>query len=68
METSKKVFTRNSLLCKLTGTNWGANARTLRTTAMALCFSSAEYCCPVWERSAHRNKVDIALHETRLQT
>jgi len=38
METSKKVFTRNSLLCKLTGTNWGANARTLRT-----------YCYPVWE-------------------
>jgi len=36
METSKKVFTRNSLLCKLTGTNWGANARTLRTNTVIL--------------------------------
>jgi len=24
---------------------------------MALCFSTAEYCCPVWERSTHRRKV-----------
>jgi len=49
-ETSKKVSIRNNLLRKLTGTNWSANARTLRTTA------TAEYCCPVWERSTHRRR------------
>ena len=36
----KKISTRNSLLRKLTGTSWGANANTLRTTAMALFFYS----------------------------
>lgn len=60
----KKISTRNSLLRKLTGTSWGANANTLRTTAMALCFSTAEYCCPVWERSTHSKEVDVALYET----
>ena len=63
-KTRQKVSTWNNLLCKLTGTNWGTNASTLRTTAMALCFSTAEYCCPVWERSAHSKEVDVVLHET----
>ena len=63
-KTHQKVSTRKNLLRKLTGTNWGANASTLRTTAMALCFSTAEYCCPVWERSAHSKEVDVVLHET----
>ena len=29
----------------------------------ALCYSTAEYACPVWERSAHAYKVDPALNE-----
>jgi len=57
MKTSKKVSTRNNLLCKLT--NWSGNARPFRRTAMALCFSTAEYCCPAWERLTHRKKVDF---------
>jgi len=28
------------------------------------CFSTAEYYCPVWERSTHKKKLDIALYET----
>ena len=33
------------------------------TTALALCYSTAEYACPVWERSAHAHKVDPVLND-----
>ena len=36
----------------------------MRTTAIALCLSVAEYCCPVWARSTHRKLVDTTLNET----
>ena len=48
-----KVATRNNLLKKLTNSRWGTNARTIRTTALALCYSTAEYAAPVRERSAY---------------
>ena len=44
---------RNNLLNKLAISRWGTNARTIRTTALALCYSTAEYAAPVWKRSAH---------------
>ena len=47
-----KVSSRNYLLSKLAGTSWGANAETLHTAMLALCYSTAEYCTPVWLRSA----------------
>ena len=54
-KTAAEVKTRNNLLSKLAGSTWGANATTLRTCALALCYSAAEYCCPVWSRSGpHR--------------
>ena len=28
----------------------------MRTIALALCFSTAEYACPMWDRSAHAEK------------
>ena len=28
-----------------------------------LCFSVAEYCCPIWSQSHHCNKVDTSLNE-----
>ena len=28
----------------LAGTTWGAGAKTIRTSALALCYSVAEYC------------------------
>jgi len=43
---------------------WRANANTLRSSALALCYSVAEYCCPVWQRSTHVSLVDAQLHSS----
>ena len=61
-KTKSKVCSRNNILSKLVGTTWGANPHTMKSTALALCYSSAEYACPVWERSTHAKKVDPALN------
>lgn len=58
------VSTRNSLLRQLTNSKWGAHPSTLRTSALALCFSTAEYACPAWSRSCHARKIDPILNET----
>jgi len=42
-----KLKNRNNLLIKLAGSTWGASANTLRSSALALCYSAAEYCAPV---------------------
>ena len=42
-----KLKSRNNLIAKIAGTSWGASASTLHTSALALCYSVAEYCCPV---------------------
>ena len=60
----QKVSTRNNLLSKLTNTSWGADPGTLRQTATALCYSTAEYCAPVWARSCHAHKVDPELNRS----
>ena len=63
-------FTKNNtllylyLLMKLAGSTWGASANTLRSSALALCYSAAEYCAPVWSRSAHTSRVDVRLNST----
>ena len=57
-----KIATRNNLLSKLANSTWGADPKTLRTTAMALSYSSAEYASPVWARSCHAKKVDSELN------
>ena len=45
----------------------GAPAQsTLRSTALTLCYSTAEYACSVWERSAHPKKSDPAINATCL--
>jgi hypothetical protein len=49
------------IIHKLTGTSWGANARTLRVVRLALVYSTAEYCCPVWKNSTRVNKIDAQL-------
>lgn len=36
----------------------------LRTTGLALSFSTAEYGCAIWGRSGHAKQVDAALNET----
>jgi len=57
-----KLKSRNNLVVKLAGTSWGASASTLRTSALALCYSVAEYCCPVWARSSYTKLIDTQLH------
>ena len=64
MKTRAKLSSRNNLLRKLHGTNWGVCPHTMRTTAITLWLSMAEYCCPVWARSTHRKLIDITLNET----
>ena len=61
-KTKSKVCSRNNILSKLTGTTWGANPQTLKSTALALCYSAAEYACPAWERSTHAKKINTALN------
>ena len=51
--TKMKVAIRNNLLWKLADAKWGTSASTIRTTALALCFSVAEYAAHVWARSHH---------------
>ena len=36
----------------------------LRSSALALCYSAAVYCAPVWSRSAHTSRVDVQLNST----
>ena len=46
-KTKKKVGTRNNIIRKLRTSKWGATPTTLRSSALALCYSAAEYACPV---------------------
>ncbi|KAL4153463.1 hypothetical protein QTP88_001296 [Uroleucon formosanum] len=59
-----KLKTRNNIISKLAGTSWGCRANILRTSALALVYSTAEYCAPVWQRSVHTSKVDVELNNT----
>ena len=61
--TKMKVATRNNILMKLANSRWGTNARTIRTTALALCYSTAEYAAPVWERSAYAHLLNPELNQ-----
>ena len=61
---ANKIAKRNNLLKKVAGTQWGASQTVLRTTAVALCYSAAEYCAPAWTRSQHTRVVDTKLRET----
>jgi len=63
-KTAGKLKNRNNLLMKLAGPTWGASANTLRSSALALCYSAAEYCIPVWSCSAHTSQVDVQLNYT----
>ena len=64
LENSKqKLKKRTSIIRKLTGTTWGASQNVLRTSAVALCYSVAEYGSPAWARSSHTSKVDTLLNE-----
>ena len=57
-----KVATRNNLLRKLSNSKWGANASTIRTTALTLCYYVDEYAAPVWARSSHAQELNPELN------
>ncbi|KAG5866985.1 hypothetical protein JTB14_018302 [Gonioctena quinquepunctata] len=62
-KTAHKIRSRNNILHKLAGTSWGADASTLRSTALAMTYSVTEFCAPVWYRSSHTHKIDVQLNE-----
>jgi len=61
-KTASKLKSHHSLLMKLAGSSWGTNAETLRSSTLALCYSAAEYCAPVWSHSAHTGLIDVQLN------
>ena len=54
----KKLSSRVTLLRRLVGLRWGAGAKALRIATLSLVYSTAEYCAPVWCRSAHTRLID----------
>ena len=62
-ELGKKLFSSITLLRRLVGSRWDANAKTLCTAALSLVYSTAEYCMPVWCRSAHTHLKDSVLND-----
>ena len=59
----KKLSTRVTLLRQLAGSGWGTGAKTLRTAALSLVYSTVEYCARVWCRSAHTRLIDSVLND-----
>ena len=58
----EKVRAQVNFIQKLAGTSWGAGVKTLRTAMLALIYSTAEYCVPVWLASAHTKAIDVQLN------
>ena len=60
----KTLSSRVTLLRRLIGSVWGAaDAKTLRTATLFPVYSTAEYCAPVWCRSAHTRLIDSFLND-----
>ena len=57
------IFGNVALLRRLAGSGWGAGAKTLCIAALSLIYSTAEYCAPVWCRSAHTRLIDSVLND-----
>ena len=63
MALRKKLSLHVTLLRRLVGSGWGAGAKTLRIATLSLVYSTAEYCAPVWCRSAHTRLIDSVLND-----
>ena len=59
----KKLSSRVTLLRRLVGSGWSAGAKTLRIAILSLVYSTAEYCAPVWCRSAYTRLIDSVLND-----
>ena len=57
-----KVAARNNLLAKHTNSSWGTDLEILRTTALAVSYSTAKYASAVWARSSHAKKINPELN------
>ena len=64
INTKANENTRNNLLRKLTNSRCGAHRATMRTTALSLCFSTAELARSSWGHSKHTGYVYNALSDT----
>jgi hypothetical protein len=63
--TLDRSLTYNAHLTKTT-TSWGAGTEKLRTAALAIVYSTAEYCAPVWLNSVHISKIDVQLNNAMM--
>ena len=59
----KKLAPFITLLRRLAGSGWGGGAKTLRTAALSLVYSTADYCAPLWCRSTHTRTIDSVLND-----
>ena len=59
----KKLSSRVTLLRRLVGSGWGAGAKTPHKATLSLFHSTAEYCAPVWCRSAYTRLIDSVLND-----
>lgn len=62
IKTKTKIGARNNILRKLASCKWGPGPETIWSTALALCYSAAEYACSVWGHSSHTKKLDPVLN------
>ena len=64
LESLRKTLTiRVGFFRRLAGSSWGTGAITLRTATLALVHSTAEYCAPVWCRSALTRLIDNSIND-----
>ena len=59
----KKLSSRVTLLRRLVGSVWSAGVKTLLIATLSLVYSTAEYCTPVWCRSAHTRLINSVLND-----
>ena len=60
---AKKLSSCVTLLRRLVGSGWGAGAKTLLISTLSLVYSTADYCAPVWCRSAQTRLIDSVLND-----
>ena len=59
----KKLSSHVTLLSRADSWPRGAGAKTIRIATLCLVYSTAEYCAPVWCRSAHTRLIDSVLND-----
>lgn len=57
--TQLKFNSRNNIFQLLTHSKWSTTEHTIRFTSLAMCYSSVEYACLVWQRSSHEGRPSI---------